>query len=57
MSITRELIPTNGVHIIETYGPVGFNVARYDAEGFTSDGRWFPTLVKAEEYARKLGHK
>lgn len=54
MTVTNTLIPTSGVHIIETYSPVGFNVARYDTEGFTSDGRWFPTLTKAEEYARQL---
>ena len=48
------LIPTNGVHIVETYHPKGWNVARYDHEGFTSDGRWFPTREKAEIYARRL---
>jgi len=48
------LIPTNGVHIVETYYPAGYNVARYDAEGFTADSRWFETVEKAREYARHL---
>jgi hypothetical protein len=49
-----NLIPTNGIHIIETYYPSGYNVARYDAEGFTADSRWFDTLKKAQDYARQL---
>ena len=52
--MTDNLIPTNGVHIIETHYPKGFSVARYDREGFTSDGRWFETLDKARAYAAKL---
>lgn len=50
-----NLIPTNGVHISEAHSPKGWYVARYDAEGFTSAPRWFPTREKAEAYARTLG--
>lgn len=53
-NLTKDLIPTNGVHICETYYPAGFQVARHDAEGFTSDLRWFPTMEKAEAYAATL---
>jgi hypothetical protein len=52
--ITTALIPTNGVHIVETAYPHGFNVARYDHEGLTSEGHWFKTLAEAEDYAAKL---
>ena len=52
--MTDNLIPTNGVHIIETYHPKGYSVARYDAEGFTSNGRWFETREKAQAYAASL---
>jgi hypothetical protein len=52
---TSELIPTNGVHITENYFPKGFLVARYDAEGFTTASRWFPTLEKARAYAAQIG--
>lgn len=48
------LIPTNGVHISESYFPKGFYVARSDHEGFTRAPRWFPTKDAAEAYARKL---
>lgn len=48
------MIPTNGVHIVETYHPRGFNVAVYDHEGFTSHPRWFETWAKAENYAASL---
>lgn len=51
---SNDLIPVNGVHIIPTEYPKGFNVAKYDAEGFTSEGRWFPTLEAAKAYAAKL---
>lgn len=54
MKLTKDLIPTNGVKIVETYFPKGFSVAKYDHEGFTSDGRWFETMEKAETYAAKL---
>lgn len=48
------LIPTNGVFISESFYPKGWFVARYDAEGLTSDGRWFPTLEAARAYATTL---
>jgi hypothetical protein len=51
-----SLIPTNGVHIIETEYPRGFNVARYDADGLTSSGRWFETLEKARAYAKAISN-
>lgn len=51
---TKDLIPTNGIYVTETYGPKGWQAARYDAEGFTSDGRWFPTLQAATDYAHRL---
>jgi hypothetical protein len=54
MQTTLDLIPANGIHIIPTYSPVGFNVAIYDEQGFTSQGRWFSTLDKAQAYAAKL---
>ncbi len=50
----QTLIPANGVHITEGEYPKGFYVAKYDAEGFTSAPRWFPTMAKAQEYARTL---
>jgi hypothetical protein len=53
-TICKDLIPTNGVRITETVFPRGFYVARYDAQGFTSDNRWFSTLDKAEKYAASL---
>lgn len=53
-AMTTDLIPTNGVHIVETYYPKGFSVARYDREGFSADGRWFETREKAEAYAAKI---
>ena len=49
------MIPTNGVHITEAQYPKGYYVAKYDAEGFTSAPRWFPTLDKAKAYASSLG--
>jgi len=52
--VTKALIPTSGIHITETYYPAGFTVARYDAEGFTSDNRWFQTLPRAQAYAAML---
>lgn len=54
-NLTTDLIPTNGVHITENFFPKGFYVARYDADGFTSGNRWFPTLDKARAYAATLG--
>ena len=53
-NLTKDLIPTNGVHITETQFPKGFQVAKYDADGFASDNRWFPTMEKAEAYAAAL---
>lgn len=53
--ITNSLIPTNGVHITEGEFPKGFYVAKYDAEGFTSAPRFFPTLEKAQAYAQQIG--
>lgn len=54
METTKALIPTNGVHITEASFPKGFYVAKYDAEGFTTAPRWFPTMEKAETYAATL---
>jgi hypothetical protein len=51
---TQDLIPTNGVYVTETYAPKGWLAGRYDAEGFISRQRWFPTRAAAEAYARKL---
>ena len=52
--LTKDLIPTNGTKITEASYPKGFYVAKYDAEGFTSAPRWFPTMEKAEAYANTL---
>ena len=52
---TKSLIPTNGIHITENQNPNGFYVARYDGDGFTSAPRWFPTLEKAQAYAKQIG--
>jgi hypothetical protein len=49
-----DLIPTNGIHITQADYPKGYYVAKYDAKGFTTDPRWFPTLVAATAYASKL---
>lgn len=57
MTVTRALIPTNGIHITETSYPNGFQVASYDAQGFCSGPRWFPTFVAAQGYARTLTGK
>jgi len=54
MTFTTDLIPTNGIYITEAQYPNGFYVARYDAEGFTSHPRWFPTLTQARTYAETL---
>jgi hypothetical protein len=56
MSKTSQanLIPTSGVHITAGKYPKGFYVAKYDAEGFTSATRWFPTIERAQAYAREL---
>lgn len=51
---TTTLIPTNGIHVTETFYPKGFQVARYDGAGLTSDLRWFPSQEKANAYARTL---
>jgi len=51
---TTELIPTNKVAVVETFGPRGYTAGRYDAEGFISQPRWFPTREQAEAYAAKL---
>jgi hypothetical protein len=48
------LIPTNGIHITENQYPKGYCVAKYDADGFTSAPRWFPTLEQAKAYAAQL---
>lgn len=53
-NLTKDLIPTNGVHITETYYPAGFQVAKHDAEGMTTAPRWFPTMEKAQAYAVTL---
>jgi hypothetical protein len=53
-TVSRDLIPTNGVHITKSCAPAGFYVARYDSQGFTSNGRWFPTLDHAREYAERV---
>lgn len=52
---TAELIPANGIHISETYFPSGWQVARHDHEGFTSENRWFATREKAQAYAQQIG--
>lgn len=54
MNLTKDLIPTNGVKITESIFPKGFFVAKYDAKGFTESNRWFPTMDKAEAYAKSL---
>ncbi len=51
---TNDLIPTNGVYVTETYGPKGWQAARYDAAGMASDIRWFPTRQAAADYADRL---
>lgn len=51
---TDKLIPTDGVYVTETYGPKGWQAARYDAEGMASDIRWFPTRQAANDYADRL---
>jgi hypothetical protein len=50
------LIPTNRVAITQTEYPKGYFVARYDAEGFVSEQRWFGTLRAAQDYAKTLNH-
>lgn len=54
METTKDLIPTNGVHITKSYYPAGWLVAKYDAEVFTSNGCWFETIEKAKAYAETL---
>ena len=54
MATTKDLIPTNGAHITESFAPKGFLVAKYDAEGFASAPRWFPTMDAAKTYAAEL---
>lgn len=54
MYFTTELIPKNKIAVVETYGPTGFTAGKYDAEGFISQPRWFPTREAAEAYASKL---
>ena len=51
---TTALIPTSGVFITQTYFSKGFQVARYDHEGLTSQVRWFTTAESAQAYAMKL---
>lgn len=51
---SQALIPTNGIHITETFYPKGFQVARHDRQGFTTSPRWFPTRDKADAYASTL---
>ena len=52
--LTKDLIPTNGVHITEAFYPAGFQVAEYDAKGFATAPRWFPTMEKAAAHAATL---
>ena len=54
METTKDLIPTSGAHITKSSFPEGFFVAKYDAEGFTSAPRWFPSIDKARAYAETL---
>ena len=54
METTKDLIPTNGAHITKSAYPAGFYVAKYDADGFTTAPRWFPSIEKAEAYAETL---
>lgn len=54
METSRDLIPSGGVHITEAQFPAGFYVAKYDADGFTSEPRWFQTKDKAVAYAARL---
>lgn len=55
-AMTRALIPTDGVFVTETRYPHGWQVARYDHEGFTSDVRWFryECLGEAKGYRDRL---
>ena len=53
-NLTKDLIPTNGVRISENSFPKGYFVAKYDANGFTTGNRYFPTIKEAEAYAAKL---
>lgn len=47
-------IPSAGIHLFPTHHPRGFYVARYDAEGFANEGRWFDNRRAAEAYAKLL---
>lgn len=51
---TKAFIPTGGVFITEAFAPKGFYVARYDADGLTSQPSWFETQDAAASYAAKL---
>lgn len=52
--MTTDLIPTNGVYVFPTEYPRGFQAAKYDAEGFAHELRWFPTRERAEAHAKTL---
>lgn len=54
METTKDLIPTNGVHITKNAYPAGWFVAKYDANGFTEGNRFFDSIEKAKAYAEKL---
>lgn len=47
-------IPVNGVFVSPTFYPIGFYVAKYDAEGFASEPRWFPDRAAADGYKSSL---
>lgn len=53
-NLTKELIPTNGTKITETYYPAGFLVAKYDDAGLATAPRYFPTMEAAKSYAASL---
>lgn len=55
--MNNDLIPTHGVHITETFYPVGYLVGMYDPDGLISDQRWFDALDKAKIYAATLAAK
>jgi hypothetical protein len=54
MTTLDTLIPTNGVHVTESYFPKGWLVGRYDNRGFISDQLWFATRPEADTYADDL---
>lgn len=52
--LTNALIPINGIFITKTFAPIGYTVARYDAQGFATAPRWFAAIENAEAYAQTL---